>query len=890
MSATNSTTTTQTPTTGNQINATINNTTTAVAPITNGTQPANPYHYIDMLIGAQVAQQLAKFNTAFTMTNVAVLIMMLSVWEIKSGLSTIIRDTFGFVKENYRPFFSSFAIGVHTQWTNFNDWKERRRLASLAKKHYVPCEQPYNESDYVQEPMKNVIEVEVEMIVEFAECLVNFLKWAGPFGRHPDNSIKTSYKISNQSKRVLTNMENEKVTESLSEVAIDFHDVHITLENSLSMEYDCSSVQKTRKMTSCNSLVVEKQETKTNEIDKNSIKYARELVNDPILHAYLESVFLENVNKFIAGENEFHPIFGFRIPQCYNNAEIITLGSDSSKYKLEIFVINVLQYHYPNLILDVSFAEVIIIFELITRLRYHTSSTWDLHTETQSQCTMFTKDNILNFIGLKLPIPNTIIVPIIMTLSERPISVQVAYYQYVAGYGTFDWNLISSCRHGKSILSKTINSMKEGYLKQYTEFDNRFGSSYIYRKDNKYKSNTFDPCKPRLFEVDLPEQPKATNPNTSLKFKCTGLADEDHLRARFEEFMHTVKSLSALSHVNKENINIYKIHLEVEYKDEELPNPKYAEYEEKKKLLMEAAATAPTAEKDQKKEKEHNDFDDDERRMSKHFFMREMFHQIPPKTIVKTIKHKKIQSQQINFNYKTLDTLYMKERDETRLMSVISKFHSKKELLKSLGLPNKLCIMLEGSPGTGKSSAILTIASYLKKNIYYLSFENLDTNEDLQSVFDHVIKNCDGGIIVVEDIDAIGTLFHSRALGDADDFVEVSTNTVDKTEKLNLSYVLNLLQGTITPDGLIFMATTNHLEKLDPAFYRDGRFDLKIKMTECDEYQLNKIYQKFIGRSIPTDRVAKLVEQRITPAKFIFSIKDYVGCDYSDDEILKEFI
>jgi SpoVK/Ycf46/Vps4 family AAA+-type ATPase len=110
------------------------------------------------------------------------------------------------------------------------------------------------------------------------------------------------------------------------------------------------------------------------------------------------------------------------------------------------------------------------------------------------------------------------------------------------------------------------------------------------------------------------------------------------------------------------------------------------------------------------------------------------------------------------------------------------------------------------------------------------------------------------------------------------------------TEDLSLAYFLNLLQGTITPDGLVFIATTNHLDKLDPAFYRDGRFDIKIHMTEADDYQLNKIYTNFMNRPLPEKYIPALVEKGITPATFIFTIKDYICDDFSDEEILHSLL
>merc|ERR1711988_383885 len=50
----------------------------------------------------------------------------------------------------------------------------------------------------------------------------------------------------------------------------------------------------------------------------------------------------------------------------------------------------------------------------------------------------------------------------------------------------------------------------------------------------------------------------------------------------------------------------------------------------------------------------------------------------------------------------------------------------------------------------------------------------------------------------------------------------------DKTDALDLSGVLNVLDGVVDcPDRIVIM-TTNHPEKLDPALIRPGRIDKKI--------------------------------------------------------------
>jgi hypothetical protein len=251
-----------------------------------------------------------------------------------------------------------------------------------------------------------------------------------------------------------------------------------------------------------------------------------------------------------------------------------------------------------------------------------------------------------------------------------------------------------------------------------------------------------------------------------------------------------------------------------------------------------------------------------------------------------------VQTEKINSSYKTFDTLYLRKVDEIRLISLLDNFNTRSELLQSIGIPNKLCILLEGPTGTGKSSTILTIASYLKKNIYYLSFgETIKTNEDLQMIFDHVIKNCNGGIIVAEDIDCVGTLVHKRNYNIDTDYNLVKIiDKNDNNNKLSLSYLLNLLQGTITPDNLIFIATTNCIDNIDPAFYRHGRFDIRLNMKLCDRYQINKIYNKLLNRDVDLSVLNRIAENKYTTAQVIFTIKDYLTDSFTDEEILKHFM
>lgn len=53
-------------------------------------------------------------------------------------------------------------------------------------------------------------------------------------------------------------------------------------------------------------------------------------------------------------------------------------------------------------------------------------------------------------------------------------------------------------------------------------------------------------------------------------------------------------------------------------------------------------------------------------------------------------------------------------------------------------------------------------------------------------------------------------------------------------DALNLSFLLNLLDGILETPGRILIVTTNHRDQLDPALIRPGRIDLDIEVGYCD--------------------------------------------------------
>ena len=206
-------------------------------------------------------------------------------------------------------------------------------------------------------------------------------------------------------------------------------------------------------------------------------------------------------------------------------------------------------------------------------------------------------------------------------------------------------------------------------------------------------------------------------------------------------------------------------------------------------------------------------------------------------------------------------------------------------------MPIKLGILLYGPPGTGKSATILAVASYLQKDIFYVDLKGVKTNAELKKLFDHIITvNTNGGILVFEDIDAATTMVHKRS----EEIIESnSTDVLSATnDELTLDFFLNLLQGTLTKDNTIFIVTTNHCQKLDPALIRPGRFDIKLQLSYCTTSQLSQMWLTLFRTELNSEILSRFKEEVYTPAEILSVCSHYLtsGEEVDAEEILKQFL
>ncbi|CAL4995722.1 unnamed protein product [Urochloa decumbens] len=187
----------------------------------------------------------------------------------------------------------------------------------------------------------------------------------------------------------------------------------------------------------------------------------------------------------------------------------------------------------------------------------------------------------------------------------------------------------------------------------------------------------------------------------------------------------------------------------------------------------------------------------------------------------------------------TFDMLAMDHSKKDEVMEDLKVFSKAKEYHSKVGKAWKRGYLLHGPPGTGKSTMIGAMANLLDYDVYDLDLTSIKDNAELRKLF---LDTRDKSIIVIEEIDAIDVELTAKRHGkeaaeensDKHLVIKLSDNNKDNG-KVTLSGLLSFVDGLWSACGSerIFVFTTNHVDRLDPALIRRGRMDRHIEMSYC---------------------------------------------------------
>jgi hypothetical protein len=164
-------------------------------------------------------------------------------------------------------------------------------------------------------------------------------------------------------------------------------------------------------------------------------------------------------------------------------------------------------------------------------------------------------------------------------------------------------------------------------------------------------------------------------------------------------------------------------------------------------------------------------------------------------------------SSTINTSTKTLNKIYWDSRRSEKLSQLLKTFLTAKEHYAKCGIPYKISFLLEGPPGTGKTSLVNAIANEIGADIFVINMKGIDRIDNMVSTLKQLRNHAKiPAIILIEQIHTLG--------------------------KDVMDQVYDLLDGAYNVTNCIFVMTTNvSHSKLDPVLTRCGRVNYIIEMS-----------------------------------------------------------
>lgn len=217
-----------------------------------------------------------------------------------------------------------------------------------------------------------------------------------------------------------------------------------------------------------------------------------------------------------------------------------------------------------------------------------------------------------------------------------------------------------------------------------------------------------------------------------------------------------------------------------------------------------------------------------------------------------------------------LSSVILPDEQIDRIVADITEFRESKDWYVERGLTYKRGYMFSGPPGSGKTSLCFALCCHFNIPMYYLNLSAMTSDETLLDAFNAINK--EEAIVIIEDIDTFAVTKAREDKTDADILsaggeegkapAEGSPSITISMFGTSLSGLLNALDGITSKDGIIYIMTSNHPEKLDRALVRPGRVDVHEHFGLPEINERRRAFRQFYPQSPMelADEFAKLVE------------------------------